>query len=172
MEIDELQKKMIGVIVLLLGLRTPKWRQRTECSQQTDWLLSLLSERNNSASTQSSRGGTTQEDHQSKVSAFKTLYRPCQPNAKWKCLLSESSKERTREEYHSKSNRENNVYKSINDQSKRRMNLKRKEIVKWGTKTWRHQPLPTSKYDRLLFQEEPIFVWRWYEIITTDNKSD
>jgi hypothetical protein len=40
----------------------------------------LFSQRNNSASTQSSRGGTTQEDHQSKVSVFKALYRPCQPN--------------------------------------------------------------------------------------------
>jgi len=40
----------------------------------------------------------------------------------------------------------------------------KKETVKWGTKTWRHQPLPTSKYCRLLlFQEEPIFLWRWPE---------
>jgi hypothetical protein len=32
-------KKMSGIIVLLLSLRPPKWRQRTECSQQTDYHL-------------------------------------------------------------------------------------------------------------------------------------
>jgi len=58
----------------------PPEMKTTYWVQPTNWLSSLLSERNNSASTQSSRGGTTQEDHQSKVTVFKTLYRPCQPN--------------------------------------------------------------------------------------------
>jgi hypothetical protein len=32
-------KKMIGIIVLLLSLRSVKWRQRSECGLQTDDLL-------------------------------------------------------------------------------------------------------------------------------------